>query len=142
MIIDYHRPASMEQALALLERKDPKSIPLAGGNVISRFHETPVAVIDLQSLGLGGIEISQYSCKIGAMTRLQDLVDSPVIPQGLKKAASRETNINIRRTATVGGVLVTSDGTSPLLGCLLALDAKLSWEPGAKSHVSRRVARG
>lgn len=133
MIIDYHRPASMEQALALLERKDLKSIPLAGGNVISRLSEIPVVVVDLQSLGLNGIEVSQYSCKIGAMTRLQDLIDSPLIPTGLKKAAQRETNINIRRTATVGGVLVTSDGSSPLLGCLLAMDAKLSWEPGGKN---------
>jgi CO/xanthine dehydrogenase FAD-binding subunit len=133
MIIEYHRPSNLDQALTLLERKTPITIPLAGGNVVSRSSESPVAVIDLQSLALDGIEINKYSLKIGAMTRLQEVVESPLIPTGLKKAAQRETNINVRRTATIGGVLVTSDGTSPLLGCLLVLDAKLFWEPGGKS---------
>jgi CO/xanthine dehydrogenase FAD-binding subunit len=133
MIIEYHRPENLKQTLALLERKTPITIPLAGGTVISRLRENPVAVVDLQSLGLSGIFLAQYSCKIGAMTRLQDLVENPDLPVGLRKAARRETNINLRRTATVGGVLVSSDGTSPLLGSLLALDAKLTWEPESKT---------
>jgi CO/xanthine dehydrogenase FAD-binding subunit len=67
------------------------------------------------------------------MTRLQDLVENNTLPEGLRKAAQRETNINLRRTATVGGTLITSDGSSPLLGCFLAMDAKIAWAPDAKS---------
>jgi len=133
MIIEYHRPNNLEQALGLLNRKSPETIPLAGGTVISRMSEKLVAVVDLQSLELSGIGFSQNTCKIGSMTRLQDLVENSELPVGLKNAARRETNINLRRTATVGGVLVSSDGSSPLLGCLLALDAKLTWEPNGKT---------
>jgi CO/xanthine dehydrogenase FAD-binding subunit len=133
MIIEYYRPEKIDQALALLERSEVKTVPLAGGTVISHLRETPIAVVDLQGLGLGDIVLSQYSCKIGSMTRLQDIVVNTNLPEGLRTAARRETNINLRRTGTVGGILITANGTSPLLGCLLALDAKLTWEPGGKS---------
>jgi CO/xanthine dehydrogenase FAD-binding subunit len=133
MIIEYHRPESMEQAKKLLERKTPVTIPLGGGTTVSQTTEEPVAVVDLQSLGLDGISFDKSSVKIGSMVRLQTLVENTSLPAGLSKAARRETNINIRRAATTGGMLVTSGGRSPLLGCLLALDVKIFWEPGYKS---------
>ncbi|MEI8132823.1 MAG: FAD binding domain-containing protein [Leptolinea sp.] len=133
MIIEYHRPNNLEQALALLKRASPETIPLAGGTIISRLTESPVAVVDLQSLELNGICFSQNICTIGSMTRLQDMVENPELPSGLRNAARREANINLRRTATVGGVLISSDGASPLLGCFLALNAKITWEPNSNS---------
>ena len=57
MIIDYSRPKSIKEAVDLLARKDPKSIPLAGGSVISKYKGDPVAVIDLQDLGLDKIDV-------------------------------------------------------------------------------------
>ncbi len=133
MIIEYQRPQNLEQAKKLLNRENPLTIPLGGGTLISQKTEQPVAVVDLQLLGLNKITSEKYKCSIGAMCRLQDLVDNADIPSGLRKAARREANINIRRSATLGGMLVTADGTSPLLGCLLAVDVKLLWEPGNKS---------
>jgi CO/xanthine dehydrogenase FAD-binding subunit len=133
MIIEYHRPENLEQAKRLLNREKPLTIPLGGGTVISRFTEEPIAVVDLQSLGLNKIAIENSKCRIGSMVRLQDLVENSNIPAGLAKAAQREASINIRRSATIGGMLMTSDGISPLLGCLLALDVRLFWEPGNKS---------
>jgi CO/xanthine dehydrogenase FAD-binding subunit len=133
MIIEYHRPENLEQAKRLLNRESPMTIPLGGGSVVSRYTDRPIAVVDLQSLGLNKITVEKTSCRIGAMVRLQDLVECPNIPEGLAIAARRETNINMRRTATVGGVLMTSDGTSPLLGMLMALDVKIIWESGNKS---------
>lgn len=132
MIIEYHRPESLEQARRLLNRKSPVTIPLAGGTAVSRFSDKPVAVVDLQALGLNKIVIDSDRCKIGAMARIQDLVEHPGIPSGLSKAARRETTINLRRVATIGGVLMTSDGRSPLLGSLLACDAKLFWDNDSK----------
>jgi len=133
MITEYHRPKNLDQALSLLNRENAKTIPLGGGTTISRLSDQSWAVVDLQALDLSSIMVSQNKCKIGAMTRLQDMVENTELPEGLRKAAQRETNINLRRTATVGGTLVTSDGTSPLLGCLLALDAKIAWAPDEKS---------
>jgi CO/xanthine dehydrogenase FAD-binding subunit len=133
MIIEYHRPETLEQAKKLLDRKSPATIPLGGGTNVSQTTEEPVAVVDLQSLGLDGISFEKSTVKIGSMARLQTLVENTSLPVGLSKSARRETNINIRRAATTGGMLVTSDGRSPLLCCLLALDVKIFWEPGKKS---------
>ncbi len=36
MIIEYHRPETLEQALALLSRKNPPTLPLGGGSYLSR----------------------------------------------------------------------------------------------------------
>jgi len=133
MIIEYHRPETMEQARKLLERKIPATIPLGGGTILSHTTEEPLAVVDLQSLKLDEISFDKPSVKIGSMVRLQALVENRNLPVGLSKAARRETNINIRRAATIGGMLVSSEGRSPLLGCLLALDVKILWDPGNKS---------
>ncbi len=132
MIIEYNRPENLEQARRLLNRNTPVTIPLGGGTIVSRHTEQSIAVVDLQALGLNNISFEEDRCKIGAMVRLQDLVDHSEIPTGLAQAARRETNINLRRVATIGGVLMTSDGSSPLLGCLLALNARLFWESGNK----------
>lgn len=142
MITEYHRPENLDQAKKLLSRKTPVTIPLGGGTLISRKTDKPVAVVDLQALGLDRIEFEQYKCQIGAMVRLQDLVENMDLPEGLRRAARRESNINIRRSATVGGLLMKGDGRSPLLGCLLALDVKITWEPGRKSiYLSEWLAK-
>lgn len=132
MIVEYHRPETLEQAQKLLNRSTPRTIPLGGGTMISRPSHDPIAVVDLQSLGLDKIVNDESILKIGSMVRLQSLVDTADLPEGLSQCSRRETNINLRRAVTVGGLLMTSDGRSPLLGCFLALDAKLYWEPGNK----------
>jgi len=132
MIIEYHRPENLEQAKRLLNRKSPITVPMGGGTVISRYNEKPLAVVDLQALGLNKITFDSDRCHMGSMVRLQDIVEYPGMSTGLAKAARRETNINLRRVATVGGALMTGDGKSPFLGCLLALDVGVFWESGTK----------
>ncbi len=132
MIIEYHRPETLEQAKKLLNRSTPRTIPLGGGTMVSRPSQDPIAVVDLQALGLDKIVNEESILKIGSMVRLQSLIETADLPEGLSQCSRRETNINLRRAATVGGLLMTSDGYSPLLGCFLALDAKIYWEPGNK----------
>jgi len=132
MIIEYHRPETMEQAKKLLSRSKPLTIPLGGGTLVSHPSQDPVAVVDLQALGLDKIINDESIIKIGSMVRLQSLVESSILPEGLSHSARRETNINIRRAATIGGLMMTAGGNSPLLGCFLSLDARLYWEPGDK----------
>jgi CO/xanthine dehydrogenase FAD-binding subunit len=67
---------------------------------------------------------------LGAAAVLQDLVDSAVTPEVIKKAASLEAGANIRNAASVGGTLASGDGKSPLLTVLLAMDATLVFAPG------------
>lgn len=132
MIIEYHRPETLEQAKKLLNRTTPMTIPLGGGTMVSRPSQDPVAVVDLQALGLDKIVKDESIIKIGSMVRLQTLVEASELPEGLSQCSLRETNINIRRAATIGGLLMTSGGNSPLLGCFLSLDAKIYWEHGNK----------
>ena len=53
MITIYHRPKSIEEALQLLGRTAPRTVPLGGGTLLSHPHSEAVEVVDLQALGLG-----------------------------------------------------------------------------------------
>ena len=52
MILEYHRPDTLEEALDLLQRPTPFTVPLGGGSVLSHKTELPLDVVDLQNLGL------------------------------------------------------------------------------------------
>ena len=55
-IREYHRPATLGEALILLARTDVDSVPLGGGTVLNGLpDDVPEEVVDLQSLGLDNI---------------------------------------------------------------------------------------
>ena len=124
MIRAYHRPKSITEALVLLDRKDPRTIPLAGGSAVSKLTEE-VDVVDLQDLGLDKLEVGSDLVSVGAMTRVAQL-ESLAFGPWLALEGPR----NLQNTATLGGVLVRSDGRSMITTALLAYDAKLFWAPG------------
>ena len=129
-VIKYYRPATLAEALARLNPKDTVCIPLGGGSGINRSDETPIEVVDLQLLGLSGIDQEGARIRVGATTPLQALVDSPLTPPALRQAIELEASHNQRQMATLAGKLVTADGRSPLATVLLAMDAELTWAPG------------
>jgi CO/xanthine dehydrogenase FAD-binding subunit len=130
MIVEYHRPESIDAALSLLNRNDPITVPLGGGTVLSRRITSDCAVVDLQKLNLNGIRNEGDQLQIGATATLQELLQSPVVPAQLAQIAAQEASFNIRQAATVGGTIAERDGLSPMLTALLALDANLLWLPG------------
>ncbi len=130
MIVEYHRPDTLEAALALLERKSPPTYPLGGGTVLSRHAREGSAMVDLQNLSLDDITPQGNRLTLGATVTLQALVEADVAPEALRDAARQEASQNLRQVATVAGTLVAGDGTSPLLAALLALDAIVRWQPG------------
>ena len=126
---EYHRPTDLDAALTLLRRADIPTAPLAGGtSLIAEGARGIAAVVDLQGLGLSYIRAVPGALAIGAMTTLQEMLDSPLaqtFTQGLLAQAARlAANRNIRNQATVGGTLVTADARDDLLIALLALDAR------------------
>jgi CO/xanthine dehydrogenase FAD-binding subunit len=132
MIIDYSRPKNMKEAIALLDRKEPRSIPLAGGSIVSKLRGEPVAVVDLQDLGLAQISKSTNSFDIGSMVTLHEFGEYFKSPE-ITKAISIQAAKNKQNSATLGGLVCLADGRSPLLTLLLALDASLVWEPTGKT---------
>jgi CO/xanthine dehydrogenase FAD-binding subunit len=124
MITTYHRPQTLDEALALLAK--PNILPLGGGTLLSQPTVDPVQVVDLQSLGLDSIIKKGNDLEIGATCTLQSLLENESCPEALKVAIKLEAPINIRNSATVAGTLVSSDGRSPFATALLAMDAKIT----------------
>jgi CO/xanthine dehydrogenase FAD-binding subunit len=131
MIVEYHRPESLDEALALLARKNPLTLPLGGGTVLSRNQNEDFAVVDLQRLGLNSIQREGQLLRVGAAVTLQQLFEYEELPDEiggcLRESLIVETALNMRRMATVGGTIVSSDGRSPFVTALLALDPRVMW---------------
>lgn len=130
MIIEYHRPDNLDDALKLLARPEPKTIPLGGGSVVSQPSEDDFAVVDLQALGLKGIQSSGKTLEVGAAVTLQSLLEYAELSPALVKAIRHEATYNVRQRATVAGSLVAADGRSPFAAAMLALAPELILLPG------------
>lgn len=132
MIREYHRPQTLDEALALLTR--PNTLPLGGGTLLSAYQPfdpaqgrpDSVSVVDLQALGLNTIKKGGNNLEIGATATLQQLFENVNCPDALKTALKLEAPLNIRNMATVAGTLVTCDGRSTFATVMVALDAKIS----------------
>ena len=135
MITAYHRPQTLDEALALLTQ--PNTLPLGGGTLLSQPTTDPVSVVDLQRLGLDTLRMNGNELTIGATCTLQALLESEHCFDVLKTAIKLEAPINIRNSATVAGTLVASDGRSTFATMLLALDSRLEIRDSMnKSQVS------
>lgn len=131
MIIEYHRPQTMADALALLARTTPMTLPLGGGTILNRQDDADFAVVDLQSLGLADLIMEGQVVRIGAMARLEQLHQTDIWPAEMRSALvdslDHEAGQNVRQQATLGGSLVGCDGRSAFVTALLALDPRLEW---------------
>ena len=130
MIIEYHRPQTLDEALALISRREPLTVPLGGGTALNRPSPNPLAVVDLQSLGLNTINKRGKNLDLGATLGLQALLDVSGIPSVLHQVIRHEATYNLRQMATIAGTLVACDGRSPFSTALLALDAQITLQPG------------
>jgi putative selenate reductase FAD-binding subunit len=136
MIIEYHRPKTIDEALALLARAYLVTAPLAGGTVLNRPTPQPVAAVDLQSLGLNSLQRRGNFLELGATLTLQSLLEAPGVQPALGRAILHEATHNLRQVATVAGTLVSTDGRSPFATTMLALDAALNLLPGDDNPVA------
>jgi CO/xanthine dehydrogenase FAD-binding subunit len=123
MITAYHRPTTLDEALALLSQ--PNRIPLGGGTLLSHLKSDSVEAVDLQSLSLDTIKKQGNALEIGATVTLQQLLESEYCPETWNSALKLEAPLNIRNSATTAGTLVAGDGRSTFTTVMLALDAKL-----------------
>lgn len=129
MILEYHLPRTLDEAVNLLTRKDVLTYPLGGGTVLSCHQKEDCEVVDLKLLGLSQVQKVDKSLEIGAATTLADLRAFKDLPSDLITAIDRESTYNMRQVATTAGALVSCDGRSVFGAAMLALDAQLAWEP-------------
>ena len=129
--LNYHRPKTIKETLALME----KGVPLAGGTALTPQRYDVTAVIDLQDLKLDELKVGKSKIRIGATIKLQALIKAQEeVPQALGQACRQEAALNIRNAASIGGAVMTGDGRSPLLTALLSLDTSVITEPGNNSE--------
>jgi probable selenate reductase FAD-binding subunit len=126
LITAYHRPQTLDEALSLLARTSPRTVPLGGGTLLSHATGEALEVVDLQALRLDQIVEKGNSLEIGATTTLQTVLEHQGYPAALKTALKLEAPLNLRNAATVAGTLVSCDGRSTFATMLLAMDAKLT----------------
>jgi len=137
MISQYHRPATLEDALKILAR--PDTAPLGGGTILAQGTLDPVEAVDLQRLGLDSLRVSGNELHLGATLTLQALLESDYCPEAMKRALKLEAPLNLRNTASVAGTLAACDGRSPFVTILLALDAKVEQKRLDGSKIETRT---
>lgn len=140
MILEYYRPDKLEDSIELLSRKSPETIVLGGGLFINEVIKEPIAVVDIQELGLDGIKSKGKQLDLGAGVTLQSLLNHPDCPLALKEAIKHQETNNRRQVATVAGALVAASGRSSIPGVMLALDAEL--EIVGVGNVSEKIKLG
>jgi aerobic carbon-monoxide dehydrogenase medium subunit len=129
-------PASLKEAIALIDPDDPEVRPIAGGTALMLMMKAgvfrPRRLVSLRKLGggLSGIAASTSGeLTIGAMTPLAALEYSadvarhaPVIVHAMR----RLSNVRVRNVATVGGALAHGDPHMDLPPVLIALGASVT----------------
>jgi probable selenate reductase FAD-binding subunit len=127
MSLGFHRPSTVSEALALQASLGAGALFLAGGTEINQKHFPGERrhLISLAGLDLGGIASGDGTVVLGATTSFQALLDSPLVPAPLQRAAARLVNRNVRNAATVGGQLATAKSCADLIPCLVALQARV-----------------
>lgn len=124
-IVQYHRPQGIDEAVELLNRPEINSVVIAGGTGVSSAKlPDGTEVVDIQTAVASGLEMDGERLVMGAMTRLQDIVDSPLAPELIKDLAKREGPSTFRNAATIGGTIGAADPESGLLAGLLVHGAE------------------
>ncbi|MBX3001662.1 MAG: FAD binding domain-containing protein [Caldilineaceae bacterium] len=139
LLNEYHKPATIREAIQLLGRTEANLVPLAGGSQLigeleTRSRRDVDGVVDLSGLGLGYIHIEDDHLCVGAMATISDLMAHPeagALAGGiLRRAARYEGQVNLRNAATIGGIVAAAEMDSELYAALLALGASIVTHDG------------
>jgi carbon-monoxide dehydrogenase medium subunit len=128
-------PASLAEALALLDPDDPAVRAIAGGTALMLMMKSglyrPQRLVSLRGLGpaLSGIQAAaDGGIKIGAMVRLSEIERSAAVRMAAPVIAETlltHSNVRVRNVATLGGNLAHADPHMDLPPVLIALGAAL-----------------
>ena len=148
----YYRPASRDEALALVQRYGADGRILAGGQslvpALNMRLASPAALIDITRLpGLDGISLEPEGLVVGALARHEAVEASPLVARHAPLIAQAMPHVGhraIRTRGTVGGSVALADPAAELPACLVALDAVVRVAgPGGKREITAgRFFRG
>ncbi len=126
----YCRPASVREALRLLQTGRGRARVVAGGtDFVLQPDDSIRTLIDITRTGLTYIRAKAGSIAIGATTTMAQLEEAPEIQAlaggVLAHAAASCGSIQLRNVATIGGNMAQGSPAADLAGPLLALDASV-----------------
>lgn len=133
---EYHRPATLADAVKLLSDLGEEARPLAGGHSLIPMMKlrfaTPEHLIDLGGIGqLKGICRDGTALVIGAMTTQHDIIASADIALHLpilKETALMIADPQVRYVGTLGGNVANGDPGNDMPAVMMALGASYRLE--------------
>lgn len=130
---DLVEPASLKEAIALIDPDDPDVRAIAGGTALMLMMKAgvfrPTRLVSLRKIGTGFSRIAATASgelTIGAMTPLSAIEHSPDVLRHapvIVRTMTRLSNVRVRNVATVGGALAHADPHMDLPPVLMALGA-------------------
>ncbi len=128
----YHRPATLPEAVALLAGLDSDARLLAGGHSLIPMMKLRLAqpshLVDLAGVAeLKGIKIEGADVVIGAMTTQHDLIHSDALAAAipiLRETAEMIADPQVRYVGTIGGNAANGDPGNDMPAPMMALDAR------------------
>ncbi|MEO1313254.1 MAG: xanthine dehydrogenase family protein subunit M [Pseudomonadota bacterium] len=128
---EYHRPADVAGALAVLTQHGDDARVLAGGHSLIPMMKLRMAdvphLIDLQDIAeLKGITVDGGTVTIGAMTTQHELIHHEGLAQAapiLREASLQIADPQVRYMGTIGGNVANGDPGNDLPGLMQCLDA-------------------
>jgi aerobic carbon-monoxide dehydrogenase medium subunit len=130
---DYVRPASVDEAVALLKRHGEDAKVLAGGHSLIPAMKLrlarPSVVIDIGRIAtLSYIREAGGAIAVGATTTHAEVETSKLLQEKcplLSETASHIGDVQVRNMGTIGGSLVHADPASDYPAAILALEAEI-----------------
>src|SRR5262245_33511784 len=141
---EYHTPASIAEATALLARLGEDAKVLSGGQSLIPLMKlrlaSPSHVVDINRLpGLDAVTESDGFLRIGALVRESDLEESPIVRSRyplLLDTCRVIADPLVRNMATVGGNLAHGDPANDHPAAMLALGAQVvAVGPGGERRI-------
>jgi CO/xanthine dehydrogenase FAD-binding subunit len=130
---DYHCPAAIEEAVAVLERYQGEARVLAGGQSLVPMMNfrlaTPPAIVDLNRIpDLAAVTVTGGVVSIGAMARQRQIEFAPLVAENLpllQEAVRWVGHLPTRTRGTVGGSLANADPAAEFPMVLQALEGEV-----------------
>jgi carbon-monoxide dehydrogenase medium subunit len=149
---DYHRPKSLDEAVALLSQHGDEGRLLAGGHSLIPMMKlrlaNPSHLIDLHGIaGLAGLEEEEGAIRIGAMTTQAEIIASELLAAKvpiLRETALQIADPQVRYRGTIGGNVANGDPGNDMPAVMMALGAAflVQGPSGERTIAARDYYRG
>ncbi|MFZ2101919.1 MAG: xanthine dehydrogenase family protein subunit M [Oricola sp.] len=128
---DYHRPDSVDGAIALLARYGDEARAIAGGHSLIPMMKLRMAevghLVDLQDIAaLKGIKVEGSTVTIGAMTTQHELIADKALAKAapmVREASLQIADPQVRYVGTIGGNVANGDPGNDMPGLMQCLGA-------------------